>query len=65
MGCFKILAQPRLSCLVKFMYLLACFVNLSQTLNFTLAETLIFLGFLHPVKWASTETTSKGQMTLF
>lgn len=65
LGCFKILAQLRLLCLVKFIYLLACFVNLSQTLNFTLAETLILLGSLHPVKWASTKTTSKGQMAVF
>lgn len=65
LGCFKILAQLRLLCLVKFIYLLACFVNLSQTLNFTLAETLILLGSLHPVKWASTKATSKGQMTVF
>lgn len=65
LSCFKILAQLRLLCLVKFIYLLACFVNLSQTLNFTLAETLILLGSLRPVKWASTKTTSKGQMTVF
>lgn len=65
LSCFKILAQLRLLCLVKFIYLLACFVNWSQTLNFTLAETLILLGSLHPVKWASTKTTSKGQMTIF
>lgn len=44
LDCFKILVQLRLLCLVKFIYLLACAVNLSQTLSFTLAERLILLG---------------------
>lgn len=65
LDCFKILVQLRLLCLVKFIYLLACVVNLSQTLSFTLAERLILLGSLYPVKRASTKTTSKGQMAVF
>lgn len=65
LSCFKILARLRLLCLAKFIYLLACFVNLSQTLKFTLAESLILLGSLHPIKWASTKTISSGQMSLF